>query len=214
MKTVIYILRHGESVSNSEGRLAGHTDSPLSELGLKQADIAAEELADIRFDAIYSSDLKRAYSTALPHARMRDMDIVTDKRLREVCVGDMENMYKEDIVARYGTLYTVDWHEHFGTFVSPGGEAVQDAADREIAALTEIALENPNKCVLVATHAGVLRAVWGRISGIAPEELCGKIPYATNASYSVIEFDGERLIPVSYSNDHYLGELRTEWKDR
>ena len=213
MKTVLYILRHGQSVSNSDGRLAGHSDSPLSELGLKQADTAAQALADVHFDAIYSSDLKRAYSTVLPHALLRGMEVKTDRRLREVFVGDMENMYKEDIVAKYGTLYTVDWHEHFGTFASPGGETVPEAAAREIEALSDIARANPGKTILVATHAGVLRAVWGIISGVAPEELCKHFGYATNASYSVVEFDGERLIPVSYSNDGYLGDMRTEWKD-
>jgi broad specificity phosphatase PhoE len=142
------------------------------------------------------------------------MEVVTDKRLREVFVGDMENMQKKDIVEKYGTLYTVGWHEHFGTFVSPNGESVPEAADREIEALLDIAASNPGKTVLIATHAGVLRAVWGRISGVAAEDICKHFGYATNASYSVMEFDGERLVPVSYSNDHYLGDMRTEWKDR
>ena len=214
METLIYILRHGESVANSEGRVAGHSDSPLSELGLKQADVAAEALSGVHFDAVYSSDLSRAYSTALPHAERRGLEITTDERLRELFVGDMENMFKTDIIDKFGTVYTVDWHEHFGTFVSPGGESVQDAACRVEAAITDIAKANVGKCVLVATHAGVLRAFWGRISGVLPEALCDKIGYATNASYSVVKYDGERLIPISYSNDGYLGDMRTEWKDK
>lgn len=214
MKTVFYILRHGQSVSNAEGKLAGHTDSPLSELGLKQADVAAETLRDVHVDAIYSSDLKRAYSTALPHAKLRGMEVKTDKRLREVFVGDMENMYKDDIVEKYGTLYTVDWHEKFGVFVSPGGESVPEAADREIEAILDIAKDNPDKTVLIATHAGVLRAVWGRISGIAAEDLCEHFGYATNASYSVLEVEDGKITPISYSNDYYLGDMRTAWKDR
>ncbi len=214
MKSTIYIVRHGESVANSEGRVAGHSDSPLSAIGLKQADLAAQALADVKLDAVYSSDLTRAYTTALPHAELRGLEVTRDARLRELFVGDMENMLKEDIVKRYGTLYTVDWHEHFGTFVSPNGESVPEAVDRVEAALLDIGAANLGKTVLVATHAGVLRAFWGRISGIAPEELCERINYATNASYSVVEYDGGRLIPVSYSNDGYLGNLRTEWKDR
>ena len=214
MKTVFYILRHGERVSNAEGKMAGHSDSPLSELGLKQADVAAEALQDVHFDAIYSSDLKRAYSTALPHARLRGMEVKTDTRLREVFVGDMENMLKEDIVAKYGTLYTVGWHESFGVFVCPGGEAVPKAAEREIEAILDIARENPGKTVLLATHAGVLRAVWGRISGVAAEDLCQHFDYATNASYSVLEVEDGRITPISYSNDGYLGDMRTVWKDR
>ena len=214
MKTVIYILRHGESVSNANGRVAGHSDSPLSELGLRQAAMAADALADVHFDAVYSSDLSRAYSTALPHAERRGLPITTDKRLRELYVGEMENMLKTDIIEKYGTLYTVEWHHHFGTFVSPGGETVPEAVDREEEALIDIGRECLGKTVLVATHAGVLRALWGRISGIAPEDLCERLGYATNASYSVVEWDGKRLIPVSYSNDYYLGDLRTEWKDK
>ena len=214
MKTVIYVVRHGESIANAEGRVAGHSDYDLSPLGYKQALAARDALSGVHFDAVYSSDLLRAYSTALPHAELRGLSVNTDKRLRELYVGDMENMFKSDIIERFGTLYTVEWHEHFGTFVSPGGESVEEAVDRVESALLEIARQNPEKCVLVATHAGVLRALWGRISGIAPEDLCNRIGYATNASYSVIEFDGDRLVPVSYSNDDYLGDMRTEWKDR
>ena len=66
MKTVIYILRHGESVSNRTGTFTGSNEVDLSELGYNQAEIAGEYLKDKGIDFIYSSPLSRAVKTAEP----------------------------------------------------------------------------------------------------------------------------------------------------
>ncbi len=64
-----YFVRHGESESNAGGRIQGHTDSPLSELGRRHAEAAAEWFADRNIDAVLSSPLSRAYDTATVIAR-------------------------------------------------------------------------------------------------------------------------------------------------
>src|ERR1700692_3285815 len=66
--THVVIIRHGQSQGNAEGRFGGHTDTPLSARGRKQAAATASALASEKFDAVYSSDLPRAIETATPLA--------------------------------------------------------------------------------------------------------------------------------------------------
>ena len=82
-------------------------------------------------------------------------------------------------------------------------------ADRMVRGLKKIALEHPGETILLTSHAAAIRALWGKISGHEPYEWAEAYPFPTNASYSVLEYDGERLVPVSYSNDSHLGELVT-----
>ena len=74
--TKLILIRHGESLGNAVRKLLGHTDLDLSPLGYQQAEAAAVALKDERIDAIYSSDLLRAYNTAVPHARLRGIDVI------------------------------------------------------------------------------------------------------------------------------------------
>ncbi|MDQ3063232.1 MAG: histidine phosphatase family protein, partial [Acidobacteriota bacterium] len=64
--TKLYLVRHGQSDGNAEGRFGGHSPTPLSALGLQQADLTAQVLAKEKINAIYSSDLFRAVQTAQP----------------------------------------------------------------------------------------------------------------------------------------------------
>ncbi|HYJ89957.1 MAG TPA: histidine phosphatase family protein, partial [Pyrinomonadaceae bacterium] len=90
--TKLFLIRHGQSAGNAEGRFGGHSATPLSELGFKQADITAKALAKENINAIYSSDLLRAVQTADPLAKILDLAIVTSPALRERNVGVLEGL--------------------------------------------------------------------------------------------------------------------------
>ena len=79
--TEIVIIRHGESLANKERIMIGQSDYDLSDRGREQAAATAEFLKNEHFDAIYSSDLCRAYNTALPNAKLRGLEIITDEGL-------------------------------------------------------------------------------------------------------------------------------------
>ena len=90
MDAKLIIIRHGQSLGNAQKRYLGHTDVDLSELGKHQAQIAADYFKDYNISAIYSSDLLRAYNTALPHARLHGLSVNKDEKLREVFLGEWE----------------------------------------------------------------------------------------------------------------------------
>ena len=208
-KTKIYIVRHGESVGNLHRLCLGHTDLDLTELGLMQAEKTAEALADVNFSAIYSSDLIRAVHTAEPHAVKRELEINKNAAFRELYFGNWENASVLMLKERFHEEFMIGWRQNFGTFVAPEGESVVEMAERMVAGLKKIAKEHPGEIILVTSHAAAIRALWGKISGYEPQEWAEAYPFPTNASYSVLESDGDAVTPISYSNDAHLGELVT-----
>ena len=106
--TRMVFVRHGQSMANISGVFAGQTDVPLSPLGRKQA----EELNDFllehyTIDAVYSSDLSRAYETVLPTAGTLGLPIEKDVSLREIDGGLWEGLYIEEIAPTYPKEYTL-----------------------------------------------------------------------------------------------------------
>ena len=207
--TRIYVIRHGESVGNLHRICLGHTDLDITELGMKQAEKTAEALSDVDFAAIYSSDLIRAVHTAEPHAKMRGLTVNTDEAFRELYFGNWEHASVLMLKEKFHDEFTIGWRQNFGTFTAPMGESVVAMAERMEDGVKRIAGKHRGKNILLTSHAAAIRALWGKISGFKPSEWADAYPFPTNASYSILEFNGEELISVSYSNDSHLGELVT-----
>ena len=207
--TRIYVIRHGESVGNLHRICLGHTDLDITELGVKQAEKTAEALSGVDFAAIYASDLIRAMHTAEPHAKMRGLNVNTSPDFRELYFGNWENASVLMLKEKFHEQFMIGWRQNFGTFTAPEGESVVAMAERMEEGLKRIAKEHRGENILLTSHAAAIRALWGKISGHTPSEWADAYPFPTNASYSVVEFDGEKLIPISYSNDSHLGELVT-----
>ena len=99
----LWLIRHGETTHNFERRIQGQFDSELTELGVAQAEKLATRLKHQSFDAVYSSDLKRAHNTAklaLPGA-----DIMLDKRLREISFGSLEDKTQAELTDEEKTIF-------------------------------------------------------------------------------------------------------------
>jgi len=126
----IYLIRHGQSLGNLNRLYLGHTNLDLSEEGYRQAEITADFLKDVDFDLIYSSDLLRAHNTAVPHAKMRNLDIIDSIELREIYLGDWENKEIEYLIENHYNDFVIGWKDNFGTFTVPGGESVIGAGKR------------------------------------------------------------------------------------
>lgn len=207
-RTKIIIVRHGQSIGNATKTVLGHTDLDLSELGYKQAEVTANELKNEKIDLIVSSDLKRAYNTALSHAKMHNLEVIPNKMLREVYLGAWEGQKTADIMEKWGReAIEKDWLGNFGCFTFPEGESIMDAGRRFYNEIYRISAENEGKTILVATHAAVLRAFWSIISDIAPQDIVEKLPFASNASYSICYYENGKIIPSKYSIDDHLSEV-------
>ena len=187
--TTLILVRHGESAANEKNVFAGHTDVELSPLGKKQAERTAEYIAkNYTVDAIYSSDLKRAYDTGACAAKKLGLSITPDTALREIYAGEWENQKYDVLQTRYKADYDM-WLTDIGKAVCTGGESVQELSTRIRTRLTEIAKEHDGKTVLVTTHATPIRVCQCVWEGRTPEEM-RDVPWVKNASVTIAEYDG------------------------
>ncbi len=203
--TKIYLIRHGESIGNASRIYLGHTDLDLSPLGYSQAEQTAKKLSDVPFAAVYSRDLLRAMHTAEPHAKMRSLELVPMKRLREMSVGEWEGARVDDLLL--DERFTKGWRENFAFFTFPGGESVADASERIYSVISEIAERHDGESVAVVFHAAALRAFWCKMIGLPKEKWASDVPFPTNASYSVLEYEKGGFKAIAYSCDVHLGNV-------
>ena len=97
--TEIYLIRHAQAEGNIYRFMQGHWDGDVTETGRYQIKALAEKLKDIKIDAVYSSDLKRAFLTAQAVLKYHpEIRINTDKRIREINLGPWEGV-------PFGNLY-------------------------------------------------------------------------------------------------------------
>lgn len=209
MKTTLYLVRHGQSLGNLENRALGHTDLDLSELGYRQAAATFEYMKDWHIDAVYSSPLLRAWNTVLPHAEHRGITAQGLDALKEVFLGDWEGMLVQDIVHRWPYSFTELWRNNFGISTPTKGEYVQDAADRVLGALTDLAQKHPGQTLLIGGHAAIFRAAVARIIGVPPERVGTDFPFPTNASITTLTYEDGRFSLVKYSEDEHLSAIGT-----
>lgn len=209
--TLVYLVRHGESVGNLNRICLGHTDLDLTDLGREQAYETAKALQNVVFSSIYSSDLIRAVHTAQPHCELHHLELFVDKSFRELYFGDWENCSVQFLTERYKEDFTVGWRQIFGTFTPPNGESVVHMAHRMAEGIKTVAQKHEGGCVLIVSHAAAIRALWGEISGLAPDRWAEN-PFPSNASFSIIEYSGGKLVPVKYSCDEHLGDIATNIK--
>jgi broad specificity phosphatase PhoE len=157
MPTRLIIMRHAQSEANAEGRIQGHLDIPLSELGLRQSASLAERLAALAVDAIYSSPLRRARQTADVIAARLSLPVMDIAELRERDVGVLEGLNRAEIIARFPQ------YGQPGADVSrievAGFEQDGDLVPRVTTAFRDIIAGRPDQTVAVVTHGGVIGSV-------------------------------------------------------
>ena len=151
--TRILLVRHGQSQGNAEQRFGGHTATPLSELGRRQAAATARALATEDVTAVYSSDLLRAVETAEPLARELGLPVVRTSAFRERSVGQMEGLTFEEAAERYPDEYAALLRRDF-EHVLTGGESYRQLLDRAARALDEAINANRGGTLAVFTHTG------------------------------------------------------------
>jgi broad specificity phosphatase PhoE len=170
----IFLIRHGEVVGGRD-RVYGQTDLPLSELGVRHAQAAANYLRRYHIDAVYSSDLSRARDGAKliaegrgPHAE--PMPVREDVRFREMSMGELEGLRRADGIARYPELGRLRYHD-LADARFPGGESgaeVQARVTEGFEAL--VAAHDDGDTLALVAHNTVCRILLGRVLGLGLRE--------------------------------------------
>jgi broad specificity phosphatase PhoE len=153
--THVVIIRHGQSQGNAEGRFGGHTDTPLSPRGRRQAQATAKALGAEKFDAIYSSDLPRAIETASPLAKLTGVPLETTDALRERSVGVMEGLTFEEAAEQHPEQYQALLRRDF-EHVLLGGESYRQTLDRASRQLDEAIEQHRGGRIVLFAHTGTI----------------------------------------------------------
>ncbi|MCF0137673.1 MAG: GNAT family N-acetyltransferase [Oscillospiraceae bacterium] len=207
--TKIYIIRHAEAEGNLYRIVQGQFDSGLTDTGYRQLEFLAERFRGVHLDAIYSSDLRRALSTAEAVAKTQGLEIIKEPRLREICMGVCEGI-------SFGDMEHLDpgamarFRNDPASWTAEGAEPYAECTRRTLSALRDIAAENEGKTVCAVSHGVSIRAALAELLGIASAGIADTLPHGDNTSVSLLTYDGGEL-RVEYFNDnsHVPEELST-----
>ncbi|MDD4876063.1 MAG: histidine phosphatase family protein [Dehalococcoidales bacterium] len=155
----LFLVRHGITEFNSSRRFMGYSDIDLSVSGFKQAERLCGRLAGEKFDAVYSSDLKRALSTAEIITSDNNVDIIECSELREMNYGYLEGLKFEEINQRYPEVAKSISGFNFRTMVFPGGESFMEFIERTRKFLDRLKKYKSSQTILVVSHNGALRVL-------------------------------------------------------
>lgn len=156
----LYVIRHGETVWNTEGRLQGRTDIELNENGIRLARETAEKMADIPFDLAISSPLKRAVETARIVLGDRDIPILLDERIQEISFGEWEGLCCRGDNYNVPEEFTLFFKDPWNYQPPKGGETLHEVCARTKDFYDELISkeEYQDKTILIAMHGCSTRA--------------------------------------------------------
>lgn len=199
------LVRHGETDWNAERRLQGQLDIPLNTQGQRQARQLADAVAAAghRFDALYSSPLRRAYDTAVPLASAVDLPLTTQTTLMERHFGAMQGARLDEAAQTHPEAWAAyaERSLHHDLY---GGESIQAFANRIHGAVQHLAALHRGQRVLLVAHGGVLDMIYRLASG---QPLQGqRMIVVPNASLNWLSFDGERWQVDLWADTRHLGE--------
>lgn len=204
--TKLLLIRHGQSQANIENFFAGHLDSPLTELGIRQAKLTADYIAGTwSVDRVYASDLRRAYVTGKAVADRFGLDIIADHDLREIWAGHWEGKSYVRLSELFPETYGV-WLTDIGHTVCDEGESVAQLQQRVLDAVFRICQANPDATVVIATHATPIRSLQCYCEGKTLDEM-KDVPWVSNASVTELIYENNRLRLGEVNYDAHLGSL-------
>jgi broad specificity phosphatase PhoE len=173
--TVFWLIRHGQTDWNNEGRFQGTMDIPLNQNGINQANQFIKYLNGTHFNALYSSDLSRALQTAKIISGFINKEIIIDVRLRERNLGEWEGKLLKEVQEEYKKAWN-DLQNDPTEYRPLRGESVADCAKRMWAAADEIARTNPGGTVMIVSHGLALATLICKARSVPLQKVYSCIP--------------------------------------
>ena len=194
---LLILVRHGQSIWNAANLFTGWENVGLSEKGILEAKDAAEELTNINFDSVFTSELIRAQKTAEilieGNSQTKPTSIISDLRLNERHYGDLQGMNKDDARKEFGEEQVHIWRRSFD-IPPPNGESLKMTAERTLPCFDELIMPELklNKNVLVSAHGNSLRSIVMKLEQIDENSIVKlEIPTGVPRIYS---FENEGFI--------------------
>ena len=195
------LIRHGQTMANEQGVLAGFLETPLSKVGEQQAIALREYLKETAIHYFYASSSKRAYETLQPLAELKQANIEVVGALKEIHFGDFEGKNFSWIQKHYPDEVTKMLKEK-DHYCYPGGESLVMAHTRMAKWLQEVSISHENSVVVVCAHAGTIRSMLSEF--IAGNESLHWHFKIDNASISTVSVTDGFAVIESLNDTTYL----------
>jgi 2,3-bisphosphoglycerate-dependent phosphoglycerate mutase len=197
---ILFLVRHGESQFNAEGRIQGQLDIPLSELGRCQAAAIADRLAAEPLDAIYSSPLSRALETATAIAARHKVKVQLENRLMEIHAGLFQGLTRLEMMERFPEEER-RWTAREADFRIHGGETRRELAERGRTVLESIR-ETGLKHVAVVSHGAILT---GALKALLDIPIHRGPFHFYNAAVTKVVWNHEIVVDTLNETEHLRG---------
>jgi 2,3-bisphosphoglycerate-dependent phosphoglycerate mutase len=204
--TEVFLVRHGQTDSNTAGLFHGATDVPLNARGLLQAQLVARRVGELgRFDALHASPLQRALVTANAIAAVTGLTPLIEPGLMECNFGEAEGLQLHDMAERFPELAErfQDVTDHDVGF--PGGETRRQFHTRVRDTLDRIVLAQPGGRVLLVAHGGVISSIVAQSLGHDPNDWLRY--HVSNCSITHLELHTDGPIAHVLNDTVHLEEL-------
>lgn len=202
-----FLVRHGTTDWNAQGRIQGQSDPPLNEAGQRQAQNLGKRLASVPFAEAWCSDLRRCSKTAAAILQGRNLRLQEMPELREKHFGAWEGLTFREVEARFPDLYRNWLMPGDSSCAPPGGESDLQLHSRAKAVIDRLrgARAGQGGNLLVVTHGGALRALIASLLGLQAQKMWS-FRFA-NAGLSVVSFfdDGSAVVDLLNDTSH-LGD--------
>ena len=199
--TRIIAVRHGETAWNADSRMQGQLDIPLNALGRLQAQRLARALADEPLDAIYASDLSRAFDTAQAVAALTGHRVTADTALRERAFGVFQGLTYTEIEQRWPEQ-GARWRARDVDFVPEGGESLRQLSVRSVEAAARLAAAHAGGTILLVAHGGVMDCLYRAAVRIELDVI--RTWQLGNASINRLLYSAEGFSLVGWSDTRHL----------
>ncbi|MEK4848489.1 histidine phosphatase family protein [Paenibacillus sp. FSL H7-0756] len=203
MTTTVYITRHGQTEWNVQKRMQGHQDSPLTPLGVQQAEWLGKAMQDVHLDAVYASSSPRALRTAEIIRGDREIPLTAYDEFKEINLGVWEGREAGELEEQYPEQHQLFWGDP-ALFSIKGGETFAAVQERALGKLRELIDLHEAGTILIATHTVVVKVLMAYFEDRAMEKLWD-LPYIHPTCLCRIDItDGEPEIVLHGDTSHYV----------
>ncbi len=205
--STLIIARHGETEWNLRGKQQGQLDSPLTALGVRQAQALAQGLVGRGIRALYSSDLGRALQTAAIVSQRLSLDVVTDARLRERHLGLLQGLTTKEFAQAY-PAQAAAFASGDPDYVIPGGESARQRYQRSVECMQELAARHQGQTIAIVAHGGVLKGLFCKATNLPLDQ--PRHFSLFNASVNTFSISGGRWRLCTWGDIHHLAGIDTQ----
>lgn len=202
--TRLIAIRHGETAWNVDTRLQGHLDIALNTKGIWQAAQVARAVAHEAVDAVYSSDLLRAWQTANAIAHATDAPLIANTGLRERGFGTFEGQTYAEIATRWPDQSEL-WRKRVPDWAPPGGESLVAMRERVSATVNTLAEQHVGGQIVLVAHGGVMDILYRLAT--CQELQAPRAWHLGNAAINRLLWTPDGLTLVGWADTNHLEEV-------